>query len=341
MDAKITKKRLGIMLSYDWIKIIAICAAVVVVWSLIFTMTATKATIGQQFGVYGYPGVSIDSSHLGDLSDMRSDDVREGGGLSYDVLDYSVNTYGSRSDAGTVLSAHIPAGSADIMFTNSVDTIDNKGDEDPSNDTVTQVSGYRTFVQTYRAHCAWLGDPDTPVLGHKYNTNYFLDCENYLKRFFSFESGDYEGLKNAELDRAAAESNFRSRMKKDKRYKNEGQIQEGLQDEYKRLLSLRDAYADVQSWLQDGTLSLASVNVEVQAEDGSEETTTEKWTYAFDLSNVPNITYVLRNSEQEGSAEGLCMSIINTGSSGEEDRRYEPFTFLAYIVDLCAAQAAA
>lgn len=341
MDAKITKKRLGIMLSYDWIKIIAICAAVVVVWSLIFTMTATKATIGQQFGVYGYPGVSIDSSHLGDLSDMRSDDVREGGGLSYDVLDYSVNTYGSRSDAGTVLSAHIPAGSADIMFTNSVDTIDNKGDEDPSNDTVTQVSGYRTFVQTYRAHCAWLGDPDTPVLGHKYNTNYFLDCENYLKRFFSFESGDYEGLKNAELDRAAAESNFRSRMKKDKRYKNEGQIQEGLQDEYKRLLSLRDAYADVQSWLQDGTLSLASVDIEVQAEDGSEETTTEKWTYAFDLSNVPNITYVLRNSEREGSAEGLCMSIINTGSSGEEDRRYEPFTFLAYIVDLCAAQAAA
>mgnify|MGYP005957880225 CR=1 FL=1 len=341
MDAKITKKRLGIMLSYDWIKIIAICAAVVVVWSLIFTMTATKATIGQQFGVYGYPGVSIDSSHLGDLSDMRSDDVREGGGLSYDVLDYSVNTYGSRSDAGTVLSAHIPAGSADIMFTNSVDTIDNKGDEDPSNDTVTQASGYQTFVQTYRAHCAWLGDPDTPVLGHKYNTNYFLDCENYLKRFFSFESGDYEGLKNAELDRAAAESNFRSRMKKDKRYKNEGQIQEGLQDEYKRLLSLRDAYADVQSWLQDGTLSLASVDIEVQAEDGSEETTTEKWTYAFDLSKVPNITYVLRNSEQEGSAEGLCMSIINTGSSGEEDRRYEPFTFLAYIVDLCAAQAAA
>ena len=341
MDAKITKKRLGIMLSYDWIKIIAICAAVVVVWSLIFTMTATKATIGQQFGVYGYPGVSIDSSHLGDLSDMRSDDVREGGGLSYDVLDYSVNTYGSRSDAGTVLSAHIPAGSADIMFTNSIDTIDNKGDEDPSNDTVTQASGYQTFIQTYRAHCAWLGDPDTPVLGHKYNTNYFLDCENYLKRFFSFESGDYEGLKNAELDRAAAESNFRSRMKKDKRYKNEGQIQEGLQDEYKRLLSLRDAYADVQSWLQDGTLSLASVDVEVQAEDGSEETTTEKWTYAFDLSNVPNITYVLRNSEREGSAEGLCMSIINTGSSGEEDRRYEPFTFLAYIVDLCAAQAAA
>ena len=334
MDAKITKKRLGIMLSYDWIKIIAICAAVVVVWALIFTMTATRATIGQQFGVYGYPGVTIETGRLGSL-----DKLHENKALSYDVLDYSINTYGSRSDAGTVLSAHIPAGSADVMFTNAIDTIDDKGDDDPSNDTVTQVNGYQTFIQTYRAHCAWLGDPDTPVLGHTYGSNYFLDCENYLKRFFSFESGDYEGLKNAELDRAAAESHFRSRMKKDKRYKNEGQIQEGLQNEYKRLLSLRDAYADVQGWLQDDTLSLASVNVEVQAEDGSEETTTETWTYAFDLSKVPNITYVLRNSEQEGSAEGLCMSIINTGSSGEEDRRYEPFTFLAYIVELCSQNA--
>ena len=158
------------------------------------------------------------------------------------------------------------------------------------------------------------------------------------------DAGDVKYItvsENGAADEEAMRANFDARMQKDKRYKNEGQIQEGLQDEYKRLLSLRDAYADVQSWLQDGTLSLASVDVEVQAEDGSEETTTEKWTYAFNLSNVPNITYVLRNSEREGSAEGLCMSIINTGSSGEEDRRYEPFTFLAYIVDLCAAQAAA
>ena len=31
MDAKITKNRVGHLLSYDWIKILAICAAVVVV----------------------------------------------------------------------------------------------------------------------------------------------------------------------------------------------------------------------------------------------------------------------------------------------------------------------
>lgn len=37
MDAKITKQRLGLLLSYDWIKIIGICAAAVLVWALLFT----------------------------------------------------------------------------------------------------------------------------------------------------------------------------------------------------------------------------------------------------------------------------------------------------------------
>lgn len=335
MDAKITKKRLGIMLSYDWIKIIAICAAVVVVWALIFTMTATRATIGQQFGVYGYPGVTIETGRLGSL-----DKLHENKALSYDVLDYSINTYGSRSDAGTVLSAHIPAGSADVMFTNAIDTVDDKGDDDPSNDTVTQVNGYQTFIQTYRAHCAWLGDPDASVLGYTYGSNYFLDCENYLNRFFFNEAGDPDWA-NGTLNTEAAESHFRSRMDRDKRYKNEKQIQAGLEDEYERLNALRDAYVKVQGWLQDGTLSLREAQIQVSEATDDAPAEYETWVYAFDLSNVPNITYLLRNSERDGSAEGLCMSIINTGSSGEEDRRYEPYTFLAYIVDLCASQSAA
>ena len=44
MDAKITKKRLNILLSYDWIKIILLAVAAILVWSLIFTMTATRVT---------------------------------------------------------------------------------------------------------------------------------------------------------------------------------------------------------------------------------------------------------------------------------------------------------
>ena len=48
MDAKITKQRLGLLLSYDWIKIIGICAAAVLVWALLFTTMATRATTSKR-----------------------------------------------------------------------------------------------------------------------------------------------------------------------------------------------------------------------------------------------------------------------------------------------------
>ena len=54
MDAKITKTRLGLLLSYDWIKIVGSWVAVVLLWLLIFTMTATRATTGQSFELYAY-----------------------------------------------------------------------------------------------------------------------------------------------------------------------------------------------------------------------------------------------------------------------------------------------
>ena len=47
MDAKITKSRLGLLLSYDWIKIVGICVAVVLLWLLIFTMTAVLPASGE------------------------------------------------------------------------------------------------------------------------------------------------------------------------------------------------------------------------------------------------------------------------------------------------------
>lgn len=56
MDAKITKKRLNILLSYDWIKIILVAVAMIVLWSLVFTMTATRVTNAQNFTIFNYTG---------------------------------------------------------------------------------------------------------------------------------------------------------------------------------------------------------------------------------------------------------------------------------------------
>ena len=58
MDAKITKKRLNLFLSYEWIKVVALIVGVIVLWSLIFTTTATRITPAQQFTIFNYMGTN-------------------------------------------------------------------------------------------------------------------------------------------------------------------------------------------------------------------------------------------------------------------------------------------
>ena len=62
MDAKITKKRLSEMLQYDWIKILGVIVAAIIVWELIFTMTAVRVSNGQNFKIYYYPTLSANGA---------------------------------------------------------------------------------------------------------------------------------------------------------------------------------------------------------------------------------------------------------------------------------------
>ena len=57
MDAKITKKRLEHLLSYDWVKMLITAVAFVMIWVLIFSLTATKVTSTERFVVQNYMGV--------------------------------------------------------------------------------------------------------------------------------------------------------------------------------------------------------------------------------------------------------------------------------------------
>ena len=80
MDAKITKKRLGHQLSYDWIKIAGTCILAVVLLLVLFTTIATRPTAGQTFDFYTFFDVRFNSSRLGSL-----DTLKEKGALSYDI----------------------------------------------------------------------------------------------------------------------------------------------------------------------------------------------------------------------------------------------------------------
>ena len=84
MDAKITKERLSRMLSYDWLKIVGAAVAAIILWTLVFTVSATRITPSQQFTAISYFGnVSTINTKLSkSMTDAYSKDV-----FSYEVLE--------------------------------------------------------------------------------------------------------------------------------------------------------------------------------------------------------------------------------------------------------------
>ena len=332
MDAKITKQRLGLLLSYDWIKIIGICAAAVLVWALLFTTMATRATNGQSFEMYLYQGVSLSSSvNVETLHTRDENDV-----LSYDVLNFSSMTLDS-SAMDTILSARFAAGQGDVLFAPYTEPTK---DED---DNIIAYNGFDDFIGWYFSNALWL-DPDLSEEHSKHTitngsgetvgqfNNYFYDCAQYLNRFYN---GDW---KSGTLDEATVRANFDERMKGDKRYKNEAQREAGRQKEIVRIQNLRDAFENVLGWVssddENSPVRIKTTELSVILESGGEAQTVE-WNLSFDLSNIDHLTdFIGYPGGENGTriADNLCMVVLNTGSSGEEDLRYEPFMLLDYLV---------
>ena len=329
MDAKITKKRLGLLLSYDWIKIAAICAAAVMLWLVLLTSLATRATKGQCFDIYTYIGVRLSTNELGSL-----DTLQEKNALSNDVLDLTSYTLTEDGYEDMILSVRFQTGEGDIMLiADTADTVDGSGN-------VTRYGGLRDYLSGYMSCSACL---NTDLTGYEDQngyvyTNYFADCEEYLNGFF-FSDGqpDYE---NGTLDKEIAEARFRERIKKDKRYKKEAQKAAAVQGEFERLENLRSSYVRLKGWVtgddENAPIRVRTCNAPADV-DGDGTISAGEGTpvqFAFDLSNLENITKLAGNTANaDNMAQDLCMVIVETGSTGETDMRFEQITFLTYLAD--------
>lgn len=333
MDAKITKKRLGHQLSYDWIKIAGTCILAVVLLLVLFTTIATRPTAGQTFDFYTFYNVFFHSDELGTL-----DDLKRGGALSFDIQQLNTYEVTSTGYEEMVLSTRFAAGEGDVLVAADV------GDvyaEDGSG-ALTDLSGLKEFLYTYRGNCMWLGTDGQPLNDPQYGavgSNYFADCAAYLDGYFpgagysaAVAKGAADLDTSAALDEKAAEAGFRSRMKGDKRFKTEEQIKEGIKDEYDRLENLRDAFVKVwKSVKTNGAVRVNEMTFSVDT-DGDGTAETYNWSYSFDISGLENIHNLLYYGA-DGSRAGLNLCVVRNGSSSEEELRYEPFTLLAYFVN--------
>ncbi len=203
MDAKITKKRLNILLSYDWIKIILVAVAMIVLWSLIFTMTATRVTNAQNFTIFNYTGTSANSRF-----NSYSSTLKEKGVFSYEILEISATDITTGQNySETLLQTRLSVGEGDALFAANVENPDTEYANTEGN------AFHPTYLQQF-------------LYGY-YNIAaemdvYLEEMEEYLNGYYG---GDYA---KGEADKQKIETDFRARIKqtKDKRFKKESEIRE-------------------------------------------------------------------------------------------------------------------
>lgn len=302
MDARITKQRLGNMLSYDWLKMIGAVIAAVLVLSLFFTMLGTRPKSSQEFDLYLYTDAYAGDDFATIGNSLRSKDK---GVFSYEILDVGAENFMSDSHGPQVYSTRVAAGEGTVLITSDVRKTDEEGNVSSSMLSLASAGLYGT---EQNAHSGF------------YDARYYLeDCKNYLASFYG-ENFTAE----SELDKDAARECFLKRNANDKRYlfsdkKKEG----GILEEYARLEKLKADYFAVSAALEEGRISYR------EKTDAEGNTAVP----AIAIGNLKNIAKIAtyRVEDEPQTAELVLMFYRRSANSG--DLRFESVSFLRYLVD--------
>lgn len=253
MDAKITKTRLARMLSYDWMKIVGMAAAIILVWVLIFTMTATRITPAQQFTVFNYycNGTFTDKFYT------LYENAFTGDCFSYEVIEINDNDLAANGEenAATLLEARLATDEGDVMFIPNIGDEDYASTDGETGETVYEYTYAESFFNRWFPYVYKLYEVDETT--GELTGGYFYDMEGFLTRYFG------ENWETGELDKAKAEADFRARItkNKDKRFKKEAEIAQGIEDEYDRLEKYRAALNEFYVYLDSGVVEFTSLTL--------------------------------------------------------------------------------
>lgn len=328
MDAKITKKRLSRMLSYDWIKILVLAAVLIFVWVLIFMMTATRITPAQQFTVYNY--MNNESFMATGFEDFLGK-AHSKGVFSYEVLETTTLDLAANKDyAATLLDSRIATYEGDVILVADAGNPALGYEEDEkTGEKIYKYSYAETFAMNY---------PYTLFdLDFENANGYFKQMENFLQTYYGAD------WKEGTLKKDVVEKKFRARVEDDKRFKKEAQIKAGIKDEEKRIEKYRDTLIRFYELLEKGYVSFVPVSIET--EDGMIEGTyfinicpTEA---TADLARITGY-YGDYYDEETGNwkmaytAKDMCVGFLNVFGEDydlNEGFQYEDLVFTVYMVD--------
>ena len=340
MDAKITKKRLGHMLSYDWVKILIAAVAVVMVWMLVFTMAATRVNTTERFVVQNYYGVRYGERAkiygdytYGVIEAEIVDNMRAGEGTFRDLFTSNLEL----SEGDVLLVADAPRGRTAKKDEQGNELKDAEGNVIYEYDESYLYNMLRTTGSRYFTR---LDDGDN-------TKGYFTQMKEYLANFYSFteEVKVFGGVSLTKatfdkdsLDEGAVEAAFRARIakNKDKRFKKESQIVEGIEMDKARIRSYLEAYETFFLYLEKGYVELTTVSLQL----------TEEYTLtgAYGINLCPSASSTMKNLKDHiyyKDLDGVITAdnlnaMFMTFDDLDKDFQYENLLYInALIKDVC------
>ena len=308
MDARITKQRLAIFLSYDWLKILAVIAVTVLGFYLLFTMITVRPTIAQVYTVYSYGGLRIgnDSASLAE---------RLKGKFSYDILETEMENFEEGSMGEQALTARRGVLEGDAVIAA------NYTDDENSRTAFEQL-------------CLGYGRYRTPEEGYRgfYDIPAFLDeTKEYLSYFFDLPLSDFDEtfVSEAPIEERVEEV-FLRRNGSDKRFKTQAQKETGIAGERARLMTLRENYVFVRDAFDRGDLYTVDYVIE---QEGGEPLLFPVGIGLGKLTGISELFFYY-NKDQKAT-EDLVLLFFDNGYR-VEDARYENWTFVRYLLETYA-----
>lgn len=321
MDAKITKVRLSRMLSYDWLKIVGLCLAAILVWSLVFTMTETRITPAQEFYVFNH---SQNLSFTQTNFDQDYNKALDNGVFSHEVLEnaYADLTMEESSSAGTLLSTRMATSQGDLIF---IPPLEDSTYQQQSGYAVESYTCVESFALSWGSNLVDLDE-------------YFSAMESYLNRYYQ---GDWTNENNR--DDAKIEADFRARVtaNKDKRYRKEEKLLKGIKDDIERIEKYRDALEKFNEYVASGYVEFVEVTC-LDAEKGEPLYYSGKklaLNICPDESKMGNLKEVVAyaaTDETSGNtyktAKDMHISFIRFKDE-DANYRYENLLYVNYLLD--------
>ncbi len=359
MDAKITKKRLGEYLSYEWLKVVAFAVVIIVVWSLIFSVTSTKLTMDQVFTVFNYRGTIV-----GQDFEKYPTLLMSKNSLSYETNEVSIVdvTVNNNAMAGSLLETRIMAGEGDVIYVadSAYDgqvkyRLDEQGRLIPKVDEqgqpVLEANGeqaYETETSTYlydflssRYFGTVMPLEDVVVdfgYGERTIEGILTVTSRYLSEYF-VQYGDF--FDAVPMDETKMEEDFRARVAetKDKRFRNEALIESGLKQEKERLHQYREAYNAFVKNLADGKITRTVSTLVLSDDEGKPFTVKGSFSLnlnpAGQMNSLDAAVYYYKkdtNGKDVKTTENINLVFLNLPGSREEFVG-EKLVFVNYLMN--------